>query len=211
MFLTRKLLKKGSPEERGGFALILIGIVIVAAIGLNIYQRFQSDELPSLLTEAPGLVEVNTLEEANARSAASVLNIPLPKNTSIAAIGVYTVSSQHFPSGSVATALSRSEARFLEVTQKPKAHYVVELERFDGLPTEELALDANHRAALIRTGDGRTECTYAGVDPPIRMCEITSVLLFETEDAVVIIGNDAGQATDGELISLATSILAANE
>jgi hypothetical protein len=205
MFLSKNLLKK-HPEYRANYGIGLFLLIITVTVGVQFYNWLAPAETFSLLANAPGLVEVETIQKANDLSTISAIPLPKSENLYTAAVGVYTISSKHFPSGTIAVELALDDHRIFEVLQKPKTNLEAEIQKFAQTQQQDIVI-AEVPAKIITMSYDNIDCLTANEDNPVGLCEITKVLMFEIDKLTISIGIDANHATEGELIEFAQNMI----
>jgi hypothetical protein len=213
MLLTRRFLKQRKDASGGEetpvqprVILAFFLLMLLLAFGLRLWQWMTPPETFPLLPQERGLVEVSTIAEADERSTIRVIAPPLFQNVYVAAVGVYTISSDAFPSGTIAIELARGDWRFVEIIEKPRANLLEEARSFSAYKQEDVVLNQQTGILVNRAVPGTT-CKEPNDANPVGLCEITRILLFEKDGLVITLSADGTHATEGELITLAKSMI----
>lgn len=186
--------------------MAFFAIMLLLAGVLRLWQWTAPPDIYPLLPQALGLTEVGTIEEANERSPIRVIAPPIGQDVSVAAVGVYGISSEDFPSGTVAIELARGNWRFVEIIEKPRANLLEEARHFSAYEQKDVVLD-QQTGILVNRGVPGTTCKEPDEANPVGLCEITRILLFETGGLVISLSADGTHATEGELITMAKAMI----
>ena len=120
------------------------------------------------------------------------------------ATGLYTQTQGVFPKGTIVLVYTKNNNRFVEIDYLPQVNAQEYLASFI-YPREEIHL-TKEQSVWIMTIDTKPRCIDYEDEIPNR-CEISQQLIFEHNDRLVVIAVDGKQATQGEVLEMARSIL----
>jgi hypothetical protein len=201
MFLRKKFGKDKEPKPPNPKVFFGVIIAILLTTGIMQLVTWQTKEQRSLITQAPGLVTFETVEEINK-------TITLPTETFGADVftsGLYTQSTNTFPKGTIAVIYTRNDWRFVEIDYLPETPAEEYVLTHAFLDIEEIHL-MEDQTGWMTVVDDNTRCIDYEDEVPNR-CEISRNLIFDTPSRMILIAADGTHATDGELIEIARSIL----
>lgn len=203
--LPKLRLPKFSGEKRVSFGMALIVIVLVVAALLRFVDWVKPEASLPLLTDAPGLVRLTSLEQISTYTQTPVTPPKQLFDSNLHVIGVYPVANEFFPQETVTLVYVRKENRFMEVSYRPQTSLEKELALYADLPKESIALTDEINATLVRMRD-QSYCKKPS-EEVIGICQFTRAMAFIYQDVVVMMFADGRHATDGELIEMARSIV----
>jgi hypothetical protein len=201
LFLHKKLNANKEPTPPNPKFFFGVMFVILLATGIMQLMAWQTTEERSLITQAPGLVIFETVDEVRK-------TVPLPTETFDANVftsGLYTQSTNTFPKGTIAIVYTRNNWRFAEIDYLPETPAEEYVRTHAFLNVEEINL-THEQTGWMATVDNNTRCIDYEDTIPNR-CEISRNLIFDTPSRMILIAADGTHATDGELIEIARSII----
>jgi hypothetical protein len=181
--------------------------MFVAAIILKIVFSLTPPPRPDMTLQADGLVETKSVAEAQPHT---VMPILLPSDllqSTVYSVGIYTKGAATLPVGSADITLVKNDWRFVEIIERPSTTLEDVANDYVGASSEIVSL-GRADAVLLRLPRRGIRC----VEPNAKwqlpgFCEISRILMFETDGIVYSIAADGTHATDGELATLAKSML----
>jgi len=207
--LVGKILKKTTKqtEDNGsGCVIPIIILMLVATLLLKIISWTVPEKTIPLLSKTEGLVQlVHTEDIANYTST----NFIIPKETIGASqyvIGVYTEESQKFPKGSVALVYVKDNQRLFEIDELTSGLLDEQKQLYPEEKLEEIILDKSNKGLIVKLNN-TINCTSKYIESHPSMCQLTDVLIFEKNELLIKIYADGKKLTQGELITIAKSIL----
>lgn len=197
----------GNISPKTLFVVVIIPMFAVAFI-LRVIFSFVPPSRPNFLPPADGLIESQTVEEAQSHTEMTVV---LPSDllgSRVYAVGTYTRDAGTLPAGSVIVDTIKGAYRFVEISERPSTSLPDILNDFS--PNSVLPVNLGKTVGQMLFLPSKH---IACVSPNEKWnlpgyCEITMVLLFERDGIVFTIGADASHATEGEMITMAKDILA---
>ncbi len=193
-------------STRNCFLIVLVPMITLAII-LRIVFSFIPPPRPDMLFETDGLIESESVINAQMHT---TMPITLPDDllgSAVYTVGVYTKGTGTLPTGSVTIVLTKNNHRFVELVERPG----INLKRFMLDYQSYTSTDITFSTAegfFVDIPTNHLPC----VDPNEKwelpgFCELTRMLVFETDEIVFTISADGTQATNGELITLAKDLL----
>lgn len=207
MLLNRLIRRKqSSSKPTVGWAAFLVLLIICAAVALKVYGWFAPPERVPILPDAPGL-EVFFSEEALAEeSIVPAFDLARAFDANVHTAGQYTLASEVIQKGTVIVVLEKNEWRFVEIFDRKEVSLEDALKRFSGNRSEDVDV-LGVPAKMIQLDLQNLKCISANETHPTGVCQITRVLLFETNSRVISIAADGNHATEGELLLMGKIIL----
>jgi hypothetical protein len=192
-------------ELNTAFILILLGIIIVSASGIRLYQvLFDETEAP-LFLQQEGLVQVATYEQAQNYLEQ---DYPLPTelfDSSISVIGVYTEAAEYYDQDTLVIAYEKNGWRFVQVLYVPNTSIEKELNKYIAKAVETVSIN-EATAYLVDVVGEYYQCIESQTEGIPGICTLTRSLLLPYEDTVIVLSADGPNASNGELITMAKSI-----
>lgn len=182
----------------------MIGVAIV----LKVVFHFVPPPRPSMLPKASGMIETETVEDAQPHTTLLITLPTDPLGSSVHAVGTYVEGAPGLPVGSVAIDLVKNDWRFVEILERPDttADDVVRLYATNG--SEDVSL-GDSTGTLLSLQTRNVSCVEPNAQWELPgFCEIPQLLVFQSRGITFTIGADGSHATVGELIALAKDILA---
>lgn len=202
MFISNRFLRK-KPEDNSptDIKLFLWLIIIILSVFLFInFFTWLNPPQRSLLPQADGLTILEQTDDV-----AKLVSLPTQTlDSTLYAAGLYTREISEFPKGTVSVVYVKNDWRFVEIDFLPNRTSQEYLATHI-YPTQEIVLD-NKNSLWILTIDSQPRCIDYEDDVPNR-CEISRHLITDLEDRLLLIAADGEQATNGELIEMAKSII----
>lgn len=187
--------------------MLVVIPMLALTVGLRIVFHFIPPPRPNMLPKADGMVETESVEDAQPHT---VMPITLPDDllgSSVYAVGTYVEGGEGLPVGSVAIALTKGDQRFMELIERPDltTDDVVRLYAADS--EQDVALgDVTGKLLSLKTrGISCVEPNEQWSLPGF--CEIPQLLVFQSRGVTFTIGTDGSHASVGELITMAKDIL----
>ena len=160
-----------------------------------------------MLPKADGLIESATVSEAQAHTAMPIILPTDLLGSESYVIGTYTRDTGTLPAGSVIIDTVRNGHRFVEIAERPSTTLADVVNDYAVNATLPTNLEKTVGSMLFLPSK-HTGCVSSDEKWGLPgYCEITTVLLFESNGVVFSIGADASYATEGELILMAKDIL----
>lgn len=207
--LVGKILKKTTKQSEDASSSCLIPIIIlmlIATLLLKIISWTVPEKIVPLLSKTDGLVQLVHTEDIPNYTSTIFL---IPKETIGASqyvIGVYTETSPKFPKGSVALVYVKDNQRLFEIDELTDGLLVEQKQLYPEENQEEIILDKSNKALIVKLNN-TINCTSKYVESHPSMCKLTDVLIFEKNELLIKIYVDGKKLTQGELISIAKSII----
>lgn len=178
--------------------------MLCAVAGVSVWRALGGVAKRDLLIEVPGLVVTTSIAEADELIGRPIARPRESLGSTIELVGLYTQEQEAIPKETITLVYARNHQRFVEFTQRPAKEHDLE------------ALKATKRTQPINLGE--TEALMVSLvwrtptcQPPnaryIGMCQITKKLVFVKDDTLYSIAADGHNASEGELITLARSLI----
>ena len=204
--ITKKFRKKGGNDGADGSCFVILIIIVILAAGLINFVDWARPAKPlPLLTQAEGMVQVETLEVISNYTQTSVTPPQETFGAELYVAGIYTEVNDLLPQHTVALVYTRDNWRFIEIDYKPitlEEH----LSTSRGFDPTEVVLTPEVTGTLI-TLDHTPRCIEPVDDRFPGKCEISTQLSFELDGTTITISADGTHATEGELIEIGRSII----
>jgi hypothetical protein len=204
MFQLLKQKPKTDKPERARWVIF----IVIAVLSSALLVRFVDwAVLPprSLLTQAPGLVELANVENL---STYSLTSIALPTNivgAELFIVGIYTQPNDVFPADTISLVYTKNNWRAFEIDYLPGRTIKEQSAILSGYDQEEVVLNETTSATIVTRNEKPRCINYEDGLP--NKCEITNQLLFTRDGLLISISADGTHATQGELVEIAKSIL----
>ena len=204
MLLNR--LAKNKPDEVGTFTLYLIVAIVVATVGIKVFNWIDPEPHVQLLTDAPGLVQLTNLDDLNRYTDTEVTPPIITMESELYVIGVYSEENKSFAPGTVSLVYVHDGWRTFEIDYEPGATLqegAINTFGIDELETITLAQDTKASFANLRALQScvQPKETFPG------MCRISKQLFFEHNGSLVTISADSEHLSQGEMLLIAMSII----
>ncbi len=208
--MLARLLKRNQTTnrpERTRWVIFLVIAILASALFLR-FVDWTISPPRSLLTQAPGLVQLASVEDVITYSAI-VSTLPTQTfNAELYVAGVYTKTNDLFPTGTVSLIYTSNKWRAFEIDYMPGRSLEEQRAILLTYPQEEVVLDDTTSATIVARNDS-PRCIDYEDDLPNK-CEITVQLFFMRDDILISISADGTHSTQGELIEIAKSIISSS-
>ena len=208
MIVDRLLRPKSgqSPAERRGSCLLWIfGAMLLAALFLRAESWLFPEQPKPLLEPAAGLIQSDSVADVEAQVGQDIPEPTELLGATVAVVGYYAQPSGNIPAGSSAIVLAKDNWRFVEILIRPGASYD-EIHASYGNRGELPVLIGDVMGTMMDLTGLTTKCVD-GMNGVPGICKLSHVLLFPYKDGVVTIAADGPHATEGELITIARSMI----
>lgn len=195
--------QKKPRRERTTWIIFLLVIILGTSLLLKFWNP-SSRTNRSLLTQAPGLVHVSTLEAASTYLPLEMSPPTTTFDAQLFTLGVYTQTTDVFPKGTVTLVYTKNNWRFIEIDYIPERSVEEQLALLNLYEQQKIVL-ADKKTAWIITRNLNPRCIDYEDEFPNK-CEITYQLIFEKNGMLISIAADGEHATVGEMIEMAKSI-----
>lgn len=196
---------KKNKHDKQGIIIIFAIVIIISAAVLKIIQWAKPLTQPPLLTQASGLIKLSKIEDV---SKYSKTKINLPKETfgaEIKVIGVYANEHTAIPKETVSVVYTKDDWKFIEIYYKPNFQLIEQMGLYSKYKQEELILNTDTKANIVYTPT--LNMCHKTKTTPIGVCPFNKLIIFQKNNDVILIGSNTARITEGELISIAKSIL----
>lgn len=204
--MTQKNARANAAGTKPTILMVLFAIMIVSAVVLRATSWVVPPSQIPLLAPADGLVQTETVAEAEITAHRTILAPTDLFGSEVAAVGVYTQGITGISQGSSAIELVRDGWRFVEILEEPNVTLEEVVAPYKPFPEQTVVLAESVSGKLVSLDRRFPQCVE-GQDGNPGVCQISRVLIFQTPQSVISIAADGAHATEGELIALARSIL----
>ncbi len=206
--LIRKTIKKPetNPEASSGCVLPILAFMVVAALLLKILSIATPEKTVPLLTVKDGMQRVINVDDISKYTTTKPLIPTETFETDLFVIGVYTEDSATFPKDSIALVYTLDNQRVFEIDKLSKGTLEEYKSLYPKTSREEIVLVEDTPALLVQLRD-HFDCTYQNGATHPSMCQLTNLIIFKHNNSLIKIFVDGKKLTEGELISIAKSIV----
>jgi hypothetical protein len=186
--------------------LFLVGAILVATLGLQLYEHFRPKEpAPLMLAETPDMIHVSTFEEIATHTQTSV-SLPEKRfESSLYSIGIYPSGWKTWPANSVSMVFLKDNKRFVVMDVLPNTKLETYLIPYTSYPQESVVINNGNPGKIVHLRNG-FNCTHPKEKTTPSMCLITYTLLFEHNGNLIQLSSDGDHITQGEMIEMARSM-----
>lgn len=201
--LGRLFPKIPTHKIKGGYILVLFGIMLILAVIVKTYQSVQDSRFERIVPELSGALHFSTTSEAEA-----FLHRPLPafpdgEGVSFAETVVYTEGLEGYPPDTTITTFQKDGHRLFEVLELPPNSSMPFIS--SGAKTRSVYITDETDGIFVPFTEKRIIC-HDVKEPSFTACTLTNRVVFLLGMSWYSIAIDGDQASEGELLTYARKI-----
>lgn len=205
MSLLNKMFPKIPTHKiKGGYILVLFGVMIIVAVIVNTYQSVQDAFFDSVVPEIQGSVRFSNPAEAESFIHTSLPAFPDIQDAKFSEAVVYTEGLEKYPVGTVITTFQINDKRLFEVLQLPENSVTIPTIP-EGSQTNTVKLTEEIEGTFAKPLKEKIIC-HTVKQPVFEACTLTSRLMFQKDNQWYSIATDGNRASEGELLEYARKI-----
>lgn len=202
MLARRLLLSRKKPSKKPtNLKRLVILLVAIVCIAILVGVFGKERDTRKLLPIMDGTVSFETVEELNN-------TVPLPTEPigqGAYEINFYTKGNATLPPGTTSIVYTTDKQRLLQIDYLPQQSAEEQAKSIFSLYIDEWIVTEDSTAWVV-TVDNNPRCIDYEDDVPNK-CEISRYILFETSERLVRMAVDGYHLTDGQLLTIAKSII----